>query len=62
LPQQNYFSFNEVYADTNDEQQAQRAQLVSMDTFMEAISDVAFVLLWPLVALAGLAMDNTLIY
>ena len=62
MPQQNYFSFNEVYADTNDGQQAQRAQLVSMDTFMEAISDVAFVLLWPLVALAGLAMDNTLIY
>lgn len=62
LPQQNYFSFNEAYADTNGEQQEQREQLVSMDTFMEAISDVAFVLLWPLVALAGLAMDNTLIY
>jgi hypothetical protein len=52
LPQQNYFSFNEAYADTNNEQQVQKEKLVSIDTFMEAFSKVAFVLLWPLVALA----------
>lgn len=62
LPQQNYFSFNEAYADTNNEQQVQKEKLVSIDTFMEAFSKVAFVLLWPLVALAWLAMDNSLIY
>ena len=64
LPQQNYFSFNEVYAETKDEsvQQSQKEKLASIDTFMQAISNVAFALLWPLVALAWLAMDNTLIY
>lgn len=66
MPQQTYFSVNEVYAagteKDNDEVQKQRETLSSLDTFMQAISDVAFALLWPLVALAGLAMDNTLIY
>ncbi len=64
LPQQNYFSFNEVYAETSDksEQQSQKEKLASIDTFMQAISNIAFALLWPLVALAWLAMDNTMIY
>jgi hypothetical protein len=54
LPQQNYFSFNEVYAETSDksEQQSQKEKLASIDTFMQAISNIAFALLWPLVALA----------
>ncbi len=66
MPQQTYFSVNEVYAagteKDNDEVQKQREALSSLDTFMQAVSDIAFALLWPLVALAGLAMDNTLIY
>ena len=63
LPQQNYFSFNEAYADTNDTQETiQKDKLSSIDVFLQAISDVAFALLWPLVALAWLAMDNSLIY
>jgi hypothetical protein len=53
LPQQNYFSFNEAYADTNDTQETiQKDKLSSIDVFLQAISDVAFALLWPLVALA----------
>ena len=66
LPQQNYFSFNEVYAEDAPKQdtvqQKQKEKLASIDVFLEAISEVAFALLWPLVALAWLAMDNTLIY
>jgi hypothetical protein len=52
LPQQSYFSVNEVYAATDSQEQTQKDKLTAMDTFMEAISDIAFVLLWPLVALA----------
>ena len=64
LPQQNYFSFNEAYAETksDSEQQTQKEKLASLDTFMQAISNIAFALLWPLIALAWLAMDNTMIY
>ena len=62
LPQQNYFSINEVYAADSSQKQTQKQKLTEMDTFMEAISDIAFVLLWPLIALAWLAMDNSLIY
>ena len=63
LPQQSYFSFNEVYAEEEKStQQSQKEKLASMDTFMQAISNIAFALLWPLVALAWLAMDNTMIY
>jgi hypothetical protein len=53
LPQQSYFSFNEVYAEEEKStQQSQKEKLASMDTFMQAISNIAFALLWPLVALA----------
>jgi hypothetical protein len=54
LPQQNYFSFNEAYAETksDSEQQTQKEKLASLDTFMQAISNIAFALLWPLIALA----------
>ena len=68
LPQQSYFSVNEVYATSadnkvkDDDVQKQRESLITINTFMQAISDIAFALLWPLVALAWLAMDNTLIY
>ena len=64
MPQQTYFSVNEVYAadETNAELQTQKDKLASAGAFMQAISDIAFALLWPLVALAWLAMDNSLIY
>lgn len=64
LPQQSYFSFNEVHAaeTTVTQEQMQKNELASMDTFMDALSKIAFTMLWPLVALAWLAMDNTLIY
>ena len=64
MPQQTYFSVNEVYAadETKSELQTQKDKLASAGAFMQAISDIAFALLWPLVALAWLAMDNSLIY
>ena len=43
-------------------EQKQRESIISMTTFMETISKVSYVLLWPLVALAWLAMDNSLVY
>jgi hypothetical protein len=58
LPQQSYFSVNEVYATSadnkvkDDDVQKQRESLITINTFMQAISDIAFALLWPLVALA----------
>ncbi|MBR2158151.1 hypothetical protein IJ913_01820 [bacterium] len=54
MPQQTYFSVNEVYAadETKSELQTQKDKLASAGAFMQAISDIAFALLWPLVALA----------
>lgn len=41
---------------------AKKEQLISWNNFLQVVSSFAYVLLWPLVALAGLAMDNQLIY
>ena len=68
LPQQNELVFNKVVAQEQQvkaketDAETQRKQLISMGTFMNALSQIGFVLIWPLVALAWLAMDNTLVY
>ncbi len=44
------------------ENQIKKEQLISRNNFFQVLSSMAYVILWPLVALAGLAMDNQLIY
>jgi hypothetical protein len=58
LPQQNELVFNKVVAQEQQvkaketDAETQRKQLISMGTFMNALSQIGFVLIWPLVALA----------
>lgn len=42
--------------------QAMTDQLISRNNFLQVLSSIAYVILWPLIALAGLLMDNQLIY
>lgn len=45
-----------------DEKITAKENLISWNNFLQVLSSMAYVLLWPLIALAGLAMDNQLIY
>lgn len=42
--------------------QKQTEQLISWNNTLQVLSSLVYVIIWPLVALAGLAMDNQLIY
>ncbi len=44
------------------ESQLRRESIISMTNFMETFSKVSYLFLWPLIALAWLAMDNSLVY
>lgn len=53
-----------TFADAGDVSQAQAMteQLISWNNFLQVLSSIAYIILWPLIALAGLLMDNQLIY
>lgn len=51
---------SDVLPKTTDELRKQN--LISRNSILQVISSVVYVILWPLIALAGLAMDNQLIY
>ena len=44
------------------ESQLRRESIISMTNLMETFSKVSYLFLWPLIALAWLAMDNSLVY
>lgn len=47
---------------TKTQEERQTEQMISRNGVMEVLSQGAYLLIWPLVALAGLAMDNGLVY
>ena len=51
-----------IAAGGNTEAQIMTEQLVSWNNFLQVLSSIAYVILRPLIALAGLLMDNQLIY
>lgn len=46
----------------HQEQQVQEKQMIERNGVLETISKAVYFLVWPLLALAGLAMDNNLVY
>lgn len=51
-----------IAAGGNTEAQIMTEQLISWNNFLQVLSSIAYVILRPLIALAGLLMDNQLIY
>jgi len=36
--------------------------LIEMNTLLELIGNISYIIVWPLVSLAGIAMDNQMVY
>ena len=48
---------------TNDTQSSiQTENLIEMNTLLELIGNISYIIVWPLVSLAGIAMDNQMVY
>ncbi|MDO4713576.1 MAG: hypothetical protein Q4B28_02795 [bacterium] len=55
-------SFAEGKTETSAKQDQTKTDLESRNGIFEVLTKIVYVVLWPLIALAGLAMDNQLVY
>lgn len=59
---QNVYADYQPTTNVKTENQQKKEQLVGRNNFLQVLSSMIYVLLWPLIALAGLLLDNQLIY